>query len=276
MPERYVSFGEQVGAVTALSLKPGEAPPRFRTAIWNDLGPLFELKGNHRTIQPVAFCARMADDKRWDLDGFKGKSPDSLVRWLKKWLMEQAEWHEVYEFIQSLARWGQLTNPDAVRSWETLANELLFQERAPYRMVKGQLVELTSEQERAEVGKAVEQKGKYGQAGDHMAKALAKFALRPTPDCENAAKEAASAVESALNTANAKALAVGEAVKLFTKTYSVHSALMESASKLFGYASDRDGVRHAGKGGAPVDANEARLVIVCASSWVNFISAKAP
>ena len=42
--------------------------------------------------------------------------------------------------------------------------------------------------------------------------------------------------------------------------------------------SDRDGVRHANKGGqaTPVDYAEAKLVIVSASAWVNFIAAKAP
>jgi hypothetical protein len=57
----------------------------------------------------------------------------------------------------------------------------------------------------------------------------------------------------------------------------VHPAFSESASKLFGYASDRERVRHARtEPGSAVEFNEARLVIVAASAWLNFIAAKAP
>jgi hypothetical protein len=66
-----------------------------------------------------------------------------------------------------------------------------------------------------------------------MSKALEKFGARPTPDYENAVKEAASAVESAFTAANGQKLSMADATRRFAASSDVHSALMESASKLF-------------------------------------------
>lgn len=156
-------------------------------------------------------------------------------------------------------------------------NELLFDEGSPYRFAGSELLPIVSDEERHSADEAARHVGKYEIAAQHQAKALQKFSARPTPDYENAAKEAASAVESALTIANGKQLAVGDAIREFAKNRCVHPALMESANRLFGYASDRDGVRHGAKSSSnPVDFDEAKLVVVSASAWVNFIAAKAP
>jgi hypothetical protein len=56
-----------------------------------------------------------------------------------------------------------------------------------------------------------------------------------------------------------------------------HSQLMEMAHRLFIYASDESGVRHAKTNSADaVEFAEAKLAIVTASALVNFIVEKAP
>lgn len=166
---------------------------------------------------------------------------------------------------------------ESVSFWEERLNEFLLKERSPYRFVGHQLTPITSAEEQREAAEAAGLTGRYASASNHLQKALVHFAARPSPDYENACKEAASAVEAALNIANGKTSAVGDAVKTFAKVHSVHTALMDSASKLFGYASDRDGVRHASKSAStPVDYAEAKLVIVSASTWVNFIVTRSP
>jgi hypothetical protein len=275
--DRYVSFGERVGAVPALTLPLDDVTPSFRIAVWNTVEPLFkehDLRTSRRDVYPSSFLLVMAEDKRWLKEPLRAYENNRAQRFLRDWLTQDAKWHEVYEFIESFPRWANFR--DSSR-WEASFNEFLENERSPYRFVTGRLTPITSEQEQAEVAEAASRAGKFGVAAEHMRTALAHFSARPKPDYDNTCKEAASAVEAALNIANGKPLAVGDAVKQFAKAHSVHPALMESASKLFGYASDRDGVRHANKGtSAPVDFDEAKLVIVAASAWVNFIAAKAP
>jgi hypothetical protein len=274
--ERYVSFGEQVGAVKALTLEPNEVPARLRNSIWNRVSPLFvsDTFGSGARVDARMFWLRMGADKGRLLDRDVDQRMSAYA--IRDWFLKKAEWHEVYEFVQSFARWADYDNW-STKEWESLFDDVFYHERSPYRFVAHKLTPIASDAERAEVSDAAAHAGKYGTAAEHMTKALTKFGTRPDPDYENAAKEAASAVEGALTIANGIEQAVGDAVRTFSAKYGVHPALMETANKLFGYASDRDGVRHAKTTpGNAVDFNEAKLVLVSASAWLNFIAAKAP
>lgn len=279
--KRHISFGERVGAVQALTLPLDDVTPRFRNAVWNlcDRSVFAATEQGGLPVRPVyppLVLRGLAWDKRWLTESLERIDEDEAERRLRKWVTEHARWYEVYEFLEYLPRWGKLTEKK-VAFWERAVDLILSEEGSPYRFVNHKLMPITSEQERAAVVEATSVERKYDIAAGHVTKALAQFSARPDPDYENAAKEAASAFEAALNIANGKQLKVGDAVKTFVKTHSVHPALMESANNLFGYASDRDGVRHAKKGtSTPVDFTEAKLVIVSASAWVNFIAAKAP
>jgi hypothetical protein len=276
--DRYISFGEQVGAVTRLTLEPDQVPARLRNSIWNCAGPLFgrDDLGRLPAVGPQSFWLRMARDKGCLQDEHRYSNPGVCTVLIRAWLLDRAKWHDVYEFVQSFSRWAEF-DADTSDGWERLADDILYEELSVYRFVAHKLSPIASDAERAEVAEAVAHAGKYGLAAEHMGKALTKFSARPNPDYENAAKEAASAVEGALIIANGRQQDFGDAVRAFSTTYSVHLALMETANKLFGYASDRDGVRHAKTApGDAVDFNEAKLVLVSASAWLNFIAAKAP
>jgi hypothetical protein len=217
---------------------------------------------------------RMATDKHWLADNFAKQNQAQCVKYLRDWLLTTADWHEVYELLESFPRWAQYSDR---APWIARVTTLLQHEFSPYRFAANRLVPITSPEELAVVSQAVVQPGKYALASEHMSKALGKFNARPQPDYENAAKEAASAVESALFAANGKRTSMGDAIRTFASQFSVHRALMESASNLFGYASDRDGVRHGKQGtGKNLDFDETKLVIVSASAWVNFIATTAP
>jgi hypothetical protein len=275
--DRYVSFGEQVGAVPGLALAPDAVTATLRNSVWNRAAPLFRASNwdDPALVSANAFWIKMAWDKGWDVDEHRHDRADVCALVIKEWLLSQASWHEVYEFAQSFHRWANLSPTDR-KTWEGEMDSAFFQGRSPYRFVNHTLTPISSESERASVAEAAAQKGKYALAAEHLSKALVKFGERPTPDYENAAKEAASAVESALEVATGKS-SIADASREFGKAYGAHPALSDSASKLFGYASDRDGVRHGKtKSGKRLDFNEAKLVIVSASAWVSFIAAKAP
>jgi hypothetical protein len=275
--ERYVSFGERIGAVTPLTLPADDVSREFRNAVWNAAEPYLrtvDLREYHSVVRPISLLANMGHEKHWAAE--RRHDENRALTFIKEYLLLNCAWHEVYEFLERFPRWGKLESGRAA-NWAARMKQLLIEFRSPFQLVAGQLAPLTSKEEQESVAQSAEMAGKFGVAAEHMRTALTHFSARPKPDYDNTCKEAASAVEAALNTANGKQLAVGEAVKEFAKSHTVHPALVESANKLFGYASDRDGVRHASKGtSTPVDFDEAKLVIVAASAWVNFIAAKAP
>ncbi len=55
----------------------------------------------------------------------------------------------------------------------------------------------------------------------------------------------------------------------------MHSALKAGLDKLYGYTSDKDGIRHPILGEANVDETDARFMIVTCSAFVNFLIVKA-
>lgn len=275
--KRYVSFGERVGAVSSLTLPADNVSQRFKNAVWNAVEPYLRSRSSSSyvsEVRPTLLLHNMAREKHWVRDDTVNQYDAHTD--IKDYLLNRAQWHEVYEFLERFPWWAEF-GPNKTETWTERVKLLLIEFRSPFHPVAGQLVPLTSEEEQESAAQSAEMVGKYGVAAEHMRTALTHFSARPKPDYDNTCKEAASAVEAALNIANGKQLAVGDAVGEFAKAHSIHSALVESANKLFGYASDRDGVRHASKGtSTPVDFDEAKLVIVAASAWVNFIAAKAP
>lgn len=271
---RYIPFGERVGAIVPpLAMPLDDVSQEFRVAVWNRVAGYFSGDSTHK-VASVEFGIRMANDLNSDSDTWR-KSPYYECTKLIKALVMEGPWHFVYELLQGFPRWYQFVGGSTAR-WHLDTNQFLEEHKSPYRFTNGLLTPITSEQELESVSSASQASSKYGLATGHLAKALTKFSLRPKADYENAIKEAASAVESALKVATGEA-DVGPATRRFASTFSVHTALMESANKLFGYASDRDGVRHGATGtGKPVDFDEAKLAIVSASAWLNFIVAKAP
>ena len=279
---RYQSFGERVGAVSTLALKNDEVPQSLRNAVWNLSAPLFQQR-HYGQMPPIVhageFLKRMALDKSWLLpDPDYRYRPDEAERQLRTLLTDpnKSAWHEVYEYLESFYRWANSKTLNQ-STWEASVDAVLFQHRSLYRFTNHLLAEIASEEESVAVEQAAQLGGKYTHAAEHIGKALTLFAARPEPDYENVAKEAASAVESALAAANGHDQDMKDAATEFSSKFGVHPALMKSASNLFGYASDRDGVRH-GKTGAgdAVTQEEALLVLVSASAWVNFVAAKAP
>jgi hypothetical protein len=150
--ERYVSFGEQVGAVPSLTLAPTDVPPRLRNNVWNLAGPLFADAGRYGPeLSPAGFLQSMSRDKGWIADDHRYQYHSDYAARIKDWLLTGADWHEVDEFLQSFPRWAGIQDP---ANWEAAVDRLLFQERSPYRFVNHKLQPIASEEERAPTGRA--------------------------------------------------------------------------------------------------------------------------
>jgi hypothetical protein len=55
----------------------------------------------------------------------------------------------------------------------------------------------------------------------------------------------------------------------------LHPAFREALSKMYGYTSDADGIRHSLMEESRLDGDDARFMLVTCSAFVNYLKAKA-
>jgi len=190
------------------------------------------------------------------------------------------EWYEVYDLIEFLINnvrdsvtysrvsGSRSTQGDFIAAIGTILQE----ERAPYKIIDGRIIPLTSETEVAEIERALNVDDKYRAIRNHLGKALELYSKRPTPDYSNSIKESISAVE-----ALARIVLGDERATLgnLADQLSIHPAFKEAIKKLYGWTSDDSGIRHSEKSvSLQVDSEEARFMLVACSTFVNYIIAK--
>lgn len=150
-------------------------------------------------------------------------------------------------------------------------NVVFEKEYVGYRFINGQLTPITDETELQSVEEAV--KSNDDNVSQHFDKALRFLSDRDNPDYANSIKESISAVEAMCSTINGKAATLGDALKsLEGNDVNIHPALKDAFQKLYGYASDAKGVRHAGQiGGKNATFAEAKFMLVVCAAFVNYL-----
>jgi hypothetical protein len=109
----------------------------------------------------------------------------------------------------------------------------------------------------------------------HMETAILLYGDRKNPDYRNSIREAISAVESTVKIiAKDQDSSLGEALKRINSLRPVHPALKSSLLKLYGYASDEKGIRHALLEEGTIDEADARFMIVACSAFVNYLKSR--
>jgi hypothetical protein len=185
-----------------------------------------------------------------------------------KGLILEGEWSDVYDWLEFFL---ELLPPKFSGIMEAL-NNVLIAENSAYRVVQGQVTPITSAEEISTIEEAA------GSVSDpvreHLQTALELFSDRGNPDYRNSIKEAISAVES-LSRRVSGGKTLGDALKTLRTKIALHPALEKSFSALYGYTSDKGGIRHALLDDSSVDDVDARFMLVACSAFINFVTAKA-
>jgi len=107
----------------------------------------------------------------------------------------------------------------------------------------------------------------------HIEAALAAFSSKSKPDYRNTVKEAISAVEAIAQRVTGKPKAtLGDAIDVLDKKQTLHPALRGAFDKLYGYANDSGGIRHAlTEGGREPTFDEAKFMLVACAAFVNYV-----
>ncbi len=172
--------------------------------------------------------------------------PNSQLHGWVKEIFFKLEWFEVYDLIEFVVDNVPLGRPP--EHSRQAVNEILECEASGYRFVAGSLAPISSEVELEAIDGAVDAADDQGLSAvsGHIRTAVAKLRERPNADYRNAIKEATSAVESAAKLVTGiERGGLKPALENLAQRAHLHEALRDGLVKLYGYASDEDGVRHA-------------------------------
>jgi hypothetical protein len=188
----------------------------------------------------------------------------------------KCEWYEVYDFIEFCAQYYPKNYPEQTSEFVAYCNVILQEEGSAYRFIDGVLTPLTSEEEIAEVSKALEDTDSITSVKTHLKTAQKRLSDKKEPDYRNSMKESISAVEAICKLiVNSDKATLGEALKIIDSKIDIHPALKSAFDKLFGYTSSADGIRHAQIKESALDIEDAQFMLVSCSAFINYLIAKS-
>jgi len=196
---------------------------------------------------------------------------DTALDDMKSYFFE-CNWFVVYDFIEFVAnlRIGNYFDFDRFVGF---CNGVLEREVAAYRFVDFKITQITSEEEIAEIEKALLDANKP--VAKHLRTALELLSDRKSPDYRNSIKESISAVEAACNLITGTKATLGQALKNLEGTTEIHPAFKKALSSLYGYTSDASGIRHALLEEEHLDFADAKFMLVSCSAFVNYLKSKS-
>lgn len=194
---------------------------------------------------------------------------EEFRKFVRPWFFK-AQWFEVYDFVEVL--YAELDGRPK-ETFRNLINSFLEQEMSAYRLVDGQMADITSEAEIESIEVAVRDTSALKPVQTHLREALEKLTNRAQPDYRNSIKESISAVEALCQIISGDTKAtLGQAIKQLKQAGIVLHPSLESAwSKLYGYTSDEGGIRHSLTEEDNVRFSDAKYMLVSCSAFVNHL-----
>lgn len=183
--------------------------------------------------------------------------------------IRSTDYLQVYGFLEFLIRRPDL--PKELRSNFELALE---KARSPYRVVDNSIVEFATPEEAGAIIAAISEVAESGSNG-------ARTHLRRAVDCMSngdwagTVRESIHAVESVARSIEPSATTLDPALTRLSKSRYIHPALSGAFSKLYGYTSDEQGVRHAlvNEGTPKVTEADAKFMYGACASFCSYLLA---
>jgi hypothetical protein len=200
-------------------------------------------------------------------DSCTGSGDDRLYSFLNC----TPNWFLWYDFIECFL---SLLSPQVSTKAQKMLNGVFEEEKSGYRIINKLVTAITNIQELTTIETAIETP--YVSVSTHISKALTLYSQRDNPDYENSIKESILAIEAicCIITNDNKAT-LGDALsRLKESGVYIHSALIQAWSKLYGYTSDENGIRHAGIDFKGVNSEDAKYMLISCSAFVNYLIEK--
>ncbi len=276
-----MSFSERNGLKapkTLLALN--EISPDLRTGLWNVIAIHFGLTSDLITYNynNVEFHLTKLIKELY-INYFHRKidqipnSIDSKIQILDEYF-DNANYAETFDFIEAVSDYYPFRAAfvdlsadfsddliiDEKSNFSKDINSILKREVAPYRFIDFQFIPITDEQEIAAIEKGLSTP--IDPVRIHLQKALSLLSDKNEPDYENSIKESISAVESFVMKKTGKKKPLGELLNKYATELGLHPAMKDAFKSLYGYTSDKDGIRHASMDTSTADIDDAKYMLV--------------
>lgn len=176
---------------------------------------------------------------------------------------------DIFSFLEAFFNWYSNKTFD-YEVYQTF-NTIFEKECVGYRFIDKKITDIIDEKEIKEIEEALDTK--YSACNKSISKALSLLYDRDNPDYSNSVKESISAIESMCNIIlGSKNSTLGAALNELEKNgVKIHGAMKSAFSSLYGYTSDKSGIRH----NLGVDENttfeEAKYMLVSCSAFLNYL-----
>jgi AbiJ N-terminal domain 4 len=181
-----------------------------------------------------------------------------------------AKWYQVYDFLEFVL--GVFPDQDLTDP----LNNMLERELAGYRIINGIVSPITGELEVVMLQQALADND-FPLIKEHLSTALELLSNRQNPDYRNSIKESISAVEYLARViADNPNATLGQALNAIERSgkIKIHTALKEGYSKIYGYTSDQDGIRHSLMDEPNLTAGDAIFFLLSCTSFIGYLKSK--
>ena len=199
-----------------------------------------------------------------------GKS--NFLSYVKHHCWETLPWYGIYDFIEALVK--VLDQVEDQVKFSALINQALEEQMSAYRLAGRQITKITNEQEIEGIESALLDTIKVSNVHNHLETALEMWSDRYNPNYRNSIKESISAVEALCKilSGNPKDTLGSALRQLEGKGIKIHPAMEKAWSILYGYTSDKGGIRHASfPEDEEISSAEAKYMLVSCSAFVSYL-----
>lgn len=269
------SFSERHGYKEVRSVVQRESlDDATRLELWNLLavlpeqfGTLYRDSTEHSVLEAMWL---------WYFNKARDEMPyDSAVWKMLKEAVLTREWNEVFDLLeQFMKQWERLqtSRSEALkRAFLKALNARFESELVGYRFIGLEITPVDSNAESEAIVAAMTDSESIAGARHALDRAVELLADRQTPDYPNSIKESISAVEAVVKKVTGEGTLGTGLRKLEVAGLGIHPALREAWSKMYGWTSDDDGIRHAGINAASADQALAKYALVTCSAFVSYL-----
>lgn len=284
------SFAHREAGIAVNVTQPGTINDRVRNCIWNLVHEKLILPRGRKRDDLRAICIAVREYRHTPTDDVAWFEHECISELKGLFTDPDWPWYQPYDLLEFVTFEYLYSPPDprwassqSARQREGQRIELartfnaeLARAGSAYRFVAYRLTPITSEVEAHALTEAMALPDKFRGAREHIRAGLESLSKMPEPEIRNCIEESLHAVESALKISTGISTGgVKDAMDQFASRHGIHSALRDAICKLYGYASDKPGLRHPLLAEASdLTAVDARMMIVTASALVNWIVAK--
>ncbi|WP_036318138.1 AbiJ-NTD4 domain-containing protein [Microbacterium sp. B24] len=274
------SFAERMGHRQARSVVQSQSlDTDTRVELWNVLVVIRSMLDNadRETFVPDETQRRLIDAVwTWEFKNPRDemKSFGQVWQAMKAHVL-QGEWYDVLDLLEAIVKYLHKFETHLTGGhWEAVAealNDRFETYIVGYRFIGRELTPVDSTIEADAVATAQSAVSNIAGARHALDRAIERLADRQNPDYPNSIKESISSVEAVVRKVTGESTLGAGLSQLEAAGLTIHPALKAAWSKMYGYASDSDGIRHGGIDAADADQALAKYMLVACSAFVSYL-----